>query len=303
MFIYTLIWLVIIYFVYMRFRAAFWLIVQIYIATFLLFFIFGAFLPLLLFSKSSGSSGIIWLIIIFIVSLLLLLCYFYKKFKKIIPTLIASDYSSRTEEQQQVIRYFLYNGSILSKEEMKDEEYDALLKSYLDKTDFKQRALNKFDLDESEFTEVNPVKLENYYFEEKDSFSKKGKDGKVRSSAYQISWVFGTNDKFYIYRNTIHLDQDVRKETANEYYWKDIDRFFISNETKKIWLYDIPALIISQFSNKTSQIIGSSINYDVTLFSMSVHDEKIECFIDETNDSQERTIRGLKTKLDEKKKG
>jgi len=298
--IYTLIWVVILYFVYTRFKAAFWLYVQIYIATMILLFVFlPRILIPLIFNQISSSI----LPIVIFVSLLILLCYyFYKRFVKIIPTLIASDYESRTKEQQRVIRYFLYNGSILSKGEMKDEEYDALLKNYLDKTDFKKRALNKFDLDESDITEIKPAKLENFYFEENDYLSKRGKDGKFRCSAFQVSWVFATNDKFLIYSNTFHLDNDVVKETVNEYYWKDIDRITISNETRKITSYNIPSLMISPFFNDMAKKISTSINYNTTLLTVSSRNEKIERSINEMDDSQERTFRGLKSKLDEKKK-
>lgn len=94
----------------------------------------------------------------------------------------------RTEEQKKVIRYFLGGGGCLSKT-MSDEEYEAAVMAKARSMDFKQKALNKIGLDESQVNEIEPVHFEGYYFDEKKTYAKWGKDRKWRSSAYQISWI------------------------------------------------------------------------------------------------------------------
>ena len=77
----------------------------------------------------------------------------------------------RTEEQKKVIRYFLGGGGCLSKT-MSDEEYEAAVMAKARSMDFKQKALNKIGLDESQVNEIEPVHFEGYYFDEKKTYAK-----------------------------------------------------------------------------------------------------------------------------------
>lgn len=81
----------------------------------------------------------------------------------------------RTEEQKKVIRYFLGGGGCLAST-MKDEEYDALVQAKAKSMNFKQKALDKIGIDESQVNEIEPVHFEGYYFDEKKTYAKWGKD-------------------------------------------------------------------------------------------------------------------------------
>ncbi len=55
---------------------------------------------------------------------------------------------------------------------------------------FKQRALKKIGLDETEVSEIPPVHFEGYQFGDTNTYVKQGQDRRRGSSAYQVSWLF-----------------------------------------------------------------------------------------------------------------
>lgn len=65
----------------------------------------------------------------------------------------------RNSEQKQVIKYFYGDGGCLSST-MKDDEYDAMVQAKVKSMDFRQKALNKIGLDESQVSEIEPVHFE-----------------------------------------------------------------------------------------------------------------------------------------------
>jgi len=207
--------------------------------------------------------------------------------KTLLPPVAQTAYKSRTSDQKRVIRYFLLKG-IFAWGEMSDVEFDELLKNYLDRTNFKRKALDKFGLEEDEVTEVDPIKLENFYFDGDKALWKIGKDGKDRSSAYQVSWLFASSDQFFLYSHTFFLDADTKKETAENFFWKDIVKFAVSSEIVEV----------QKMTNKRVE----KRNVEINCFSMVVPGDKIICVTDR-NDITERSLKGLRTKLDEKKKG
>lgn len=121
---------------------------------------------------------------------------------------------------------------------LKDEEYEALVAKKIKSMDFKQKALNKIGLDESELQEIEPVSFEGYWFDEKKTFSKDGKDKKWRSSAYQISWLFFSSTQVYLYQYTFNLDEDGKMEKTEEYFYKDITNFQTISDTIETPIWD-----------------------------------------------------------------
>jgi hypothetical protein len=175
----------------------------------------------------------------------------------------------RTEEQKKVIRYFLGGGGCLSKT-MSDEEYEAAVMAKARSMDFKQKALNKIGLDESQVNEIEPVHFEGYYFDEKKTYAKWGKDRKWRSSAYQISWIFFSDTQVYVYQYNFSTSSDtVEKEVLEKVSCKGEATY-----TRK--------------------------NVDSNRFAMVVPGDKFYCSM-EQSDYTERAIQGMKAKLREKK--
>ena len=170
---------------------------------------------------------------------------------------------------------------------MKDEEYDAMVRNVLNSMDFKQKALNKIGLDESEVNEIEPVHFEGWVFGKK-AYARLGKDNIYRSSAYQVSWLFFSANQVYLYQYTFNMDEDGKKEATEEYFYKDITNFSTSSDTEETPQYD------------PKQKKNILINVDSNRFALTVPGDKFYCPM-EQNDYTERAIQGMKAKLREKK--
>ena len=197
----------------------------------------------------------------------------------------------RNAEQQGVIKYFLGAGGCLSSG-MSDEQYDTLVQSKAKSTDFKQKALNKIGLDISQVSEIEPVHFEGYYFDERKTYAKLGKDRLWRSSAYQISWIFFSSTQVYVYQYTINLDEDGKKESTEEYFYKDITNFSTSSDT-------VEKEVLDKVSCKGEATYARK-NVDYNHFALVVPGDKFYCSMEQT-DYTERAIQGMKAKLREKK--
>ena len=193
----------------------------------------------------------------------------------------------RTADQQAVIRYFCNKPGFLWKKPMSDKQYDEMVIQILNRNDYRQKALNKIGLDESQVNEIEPVHFEGFQFG-KDSFAKKGDDGKWRSSKYQISWLFFSASQVFLYQNTFNLDEDGKKETTEEYFYRDITNFSTSTDTVETPEYD-------EKTNKTILV-----NVDTNRFALTVPGDKFYCSM-EQNEYSEASIQGMKAMLRDKK--
>lgn len=189
----------------------------------------------------------------------------------------------RNADQKKVIRYFLNDGC-LSKH-MSDQEYDAMLSARLG--DFKQRALNKIGLDESELQEIPPVHFQGYV---KNSWERRGKDNICRYSSYQITWLFFSSTQVYLYQYTFNMDSDDKKEITNEYFYKDITSFNTSTDT-------VETRVLDKTDKKKGYVVK---NVDSTRFCITVPGDKFYCSMQQ-NDANERIVQAMKAKLREKK--
>lgn len=200
----------------------------------------------------------------------------------------------RTPEQKKVLDYFLGGGGCLSflSPAMKDEEYDAMVQAKASSIDFRQKALNKIGLDEDQVSEIEPVHFEGYWFDEKQTRAKWGKDREWRSSAYQITWIFFSSSQVYVYQYTFNMDEDGRKETTEEYFYKDITNFSTTSDT-------IEKEVLDKVSCKGESTYARK-NVDANSFIIVVPGDKFYCSMDQ-NDYTERAIQGMKAKLREKK--
>ncbi len=197
----------------------------------------------------------------------------------------------RTEEQKKVIKYFLGSGGCLSVG-MPDEEYEAAVMAKARSMDFKQKALNKLGVDESQVNEIEPVHFEGYYFDNQKTYAKQGRDRKWRSSAYQISWIFFSDIQVYVYQYTFNMDQEGKKESTEEYFYKDITNFSTSSDT-------VEKEVLDKISC-SGEATYSRENVDTNRFTLVVPGDKFYCSM-EQSDYTEKAIQGMKAKLREKK--
>lgn len=198
----------------------------------------------------------------------------------------------RTAEQQEVIKYFYSDGGCLSKN-ISDSEYEEKVMAKVKSMNFKQKALDKLGVDESQVNEVEPIHFEGWKFDEKKGYIKYGKDKVWRSSIYQITWIFCSSEQVYVYQYTLNMDEDGKKEQTEEYFYKDITNFSSSSSTveKNDVLIKTNCKGESEYGRRT---------VDTDLFKITVPGDKLECAM-VSNDYTEGAIQGLKAKLREKK--
>ena len=211
--------------------------------------------------------------------------YFYKRSEFSDPTEVKNRCKGRSSDQRNVIRYFCVDGCF--KVIMSDQAYDALVQSYSTKQNFRQKAIDKIGLDESEIKEIDPIHFEGYVYD-KNTFWKYGKDNKPRSSKYQISWLFFSSTQVYLFQYTFNLDEDGKKESTEEFFWKDITNFSASSDTEEASYWD----------NKENKFLLK--NVSTNRFALTVPGEKFYCYMEQNNDT-ERAIQAMKSKLREKK--
>lgn len=198
----------------------------------------------------------------------------------------------RTPEQQSVIKYFYGAGGCLSKG-LTDDQYDDMVRRAASSIDFKQKALDKIGLDESQVSEIEPVHFEAFYFsDKKDNLNKRGVDGKWRSSEYMITWIFFGDSQLYVYQYTMNMCAGSKKEQTMDYFYKDITNFSAASET-----YEKDVL---QKVSCSGQATYAHVPVDVNEFRLIVPGDKIVCSM-EQNEYTERSIQGMKAKLREKK--
>jgi hypothetical protein len=206
---------------------------------------------------------------------------------------VAALCKGRSPEQKSVIKYFLSTGGCFSKG-LSDDAYEGIGQQKAKSMDFKQKALDKIGLDESQVNEIPPVHFEGYEFDEEKGYAKLGKDRIWRSSIYQISWLFFSNTQVYVYQYTFNLDEDGKKESTEEYFYKDITNFSTSSDT-----IEKPVIeMVGGCLGKKPKLIRK--NVETERFALVVPGDKFYCSMDKKTDT-EGVIQAMKAKLREKK--
>lgn len=195
---------------------------------------------------------------------------------------------NRPASQKMALRYFLNDGCLQKKPS--DQEYDELVCSMIAERNLMnpQTALDKLCVDESEVTEVKPLLLEGYVFGDNNTYAKVGKDDRLRSSKYQVSWIFCSATHLYLYQFSFCTDEDGKKITTEEYFYKDITNISASSDTVETPFWN----------RKEGKFVLK--NVDSTRFRITVPGDSLYCVMDQTEET-EAAIKGLKAKLREKK--
>jgi hypothetical protein len=203
---------------------------------------------------------------------------------------LKNDLKGRNPEQRKVIEYFYGAGGCMSSG-LKDADYEGIILNKIKATDWKQKALDKIGLDETQVNEIDPVFFHYYVFDTK-SYVLRGKDRKWRSSKYQLSYILFSSAQIYVYQYTFNLDSDEKNERTEEYFYKDITNFSSSSNT-----------IEKEALEKNScggAPVYSRTQVETNEFAIVVPGDKFLCAM-EASDISERAIQAMKAKLREKK--
>ncbi|MBQ8693320.1 MAG: hypothetical protein IJ520_09265 [Synergistaceae bacterium] len=101
-----------------------------------------------------------------------------------------------------------------------DSDYDNSVKGYI--SNLKRRALNKLGVDESEVSEVPPIILSGYEFDDNVERVKQGDDGRLRSNIYKVVVLFFSRHELHGYTLAFNTLRDARNEGTDVYFYQDI---------------------------------------------------------------------------------
>lgn len=192
----------------------------------------------------------------------------------------------KNEDQKKVIKYRF--GGIFVFGKMTDADYDQHVQNVMKNLNIRQKALNKIGLDEDQLREIEPVCLEGY--SSQGAFV--GKDELLRSTSYEMAWLFFSDSQVYMYRCVIDMISDNKKENTEEYFYKDITNFSTSAET-------IEAFKVKNgcFGAKATE---EKVNREFSDFGLIVPGDKFRCSTSNSRDI-DRSVSAMKQKLREKK--
>lgn len=193
----------------------------------------------------------------------------------------------KSEQQKQVIKY-LYGGC-MTFGKMTDSDYDRMVASVRDSLNLKQKALNKIGLDEDQLREIDPVFFEGYA---RDNLFVGKQDGKLRSTWYETAWLFFSDTQVYMYKYSWDMESDGKRETSEEYFYRDITNFNTAAET-------VEAFQVKNGCNGKEKS-REKVNRDYSSFSLVVPGDKFYCSTSNAPNA-EASVSAMKQKLREKK--
>lgn len=166
-----------------------------------------------------------------------------------VPKHIKDLCKNRTTEQKKVIKYFLQDACLRTA--ISDTKYDEMILKCVNGFDAKETVKIKMALDESDLQEMEPIQFNGFFYDGDQTFGKGGKDGVVRSSAYQISWLFFSSTQVYLYQHTFHMDKDESYERIDKYSYEDITILFTAFDIVKtsIWSPQRKSLILEDVNS------------------------------------------------------
>lgn len=202
-----------------------------------------------------------------------------------------------TEDQILAWRYFTNtekDGCLTKWNRVSDAEFDQMLQKQLAKNGLltPARALTKLGIEAEDIAVFEPILMQDYVptMDTTDhNLARKGDDGKLRTSNYQVTWILCSKDQIFVFQCTFSLIEDDKKDNGEEYFFKDVTNITtveVSDEIK------IPA--------KDDKDKPQVIKVEKTKFRITIPGDKFECALDLTTEMQNK-VRTIKNLLREKK--
>ena len=111
---------------------------------------------------------------------------------------------------------------------MSMDEYQRKIGERCNSLNLKTKAMDKIGLDESEISEISPICLSSYVFDD-DAWVKV--EGNIAvSSQYCVSWIFFSATQMYTYSYTFDMTSDNTWEVTNDFFYQDITCFTTENK-------------------------------------------------------------------------
>lgn len=148
---------------------------------------------------------------------------------------LANAKKGKTKEQKDIIDFFAseYGGAGCgclnkSSRSMSMDEYQKRVGERCNQLNLKAKAMMKIGLDESEISEIAPICLNSYKFDD-DAYVKVENNVAV-SSKYCVSWIFFSATQMYTYSFTFDMTSDNTWEETNDFFYQDITCFTTRNK-------------------------------------------------------------------------
>lgn len=146
-----------------------------------------------------------------------------------------------TPDQKKVILYFAGLDGGCLKKGMTLDEYVALTISTAEKMNLKQRAIDKFGVDPDELNIIDPICISGFRFGdnvrgliEVSEYDKKAKKTYIASNIYEVTWIFFSEKQVYRYNISFHMEDGTKKETAEEFFYRDIVNISTVSDSRDI---------------------------------------------------------------------
>jgi hypothetical protein len=161
-------------------------------------------------------------------SLLSLLPFFGGK--RSAAALLKAQKFGKTKEQKKVIDFFASGGRggcLTSTMDL--EDYLEYVDKMVNSVNFKKKAMEKIGIDESQVSEIAPICLTNFHFDD-DCYSVVGRikqDDNVYavSNEYSVSWLFFSATQMYVYTYIFDTISNNIWEYCREFFYTDITCF------------------------------------------------------------------------------
>lgn len=204
------------------------------------------------------------------------------------------DTRGKSADQIKALKFFNEEGGCLGKN-TSCEEYDALLAKKIEEINSRKKAIDKIGLDEEELKEIPPVHFCGYDFG--STYTAVGKDGRVRASKFEETWLFFSDTQVYMYNVKFDLTSQDKKERTEEYFYKDITNFSTSSDT-----VEVLDLSVSKKGCGGTKETAKRRTVESSQFALIVPGDKFACSTYGSKaDEVETAVRGMKAKLREKK--
>ena len=208
-----------------------------------------------------------------------------------------------TPEQITAWRYFTNpekDGCMSKWNHVSDAEFDKMVEGQLAKHGLltTARALKKLGLDPEDVADFEPIRMDDYIptMSTAKNLYKKGADGVIRTSNYQVTWILCSSSEVYVYQCTFSLIEDDKIDKGEEYFFKDVTNFSTTEVSDEITIKETE----TGGCGKSDKETFKKYTLEKTKFRITVPGDKIECAMALSEETQSN-IKRLKQLLREKK--
>lgn len=161
------------------------------------------------------------------------------------------------------------------------DEYQKRVADFCNGVNVKARAMAKIGLDESQISEIPPICLSSYVFD--DDVYVKVENNIAVSSQYGISWIFFSATQMYTYNYIFDMTSDNVWETTNDFFYQDITCFTTQSKVVEKIVEESSGCIFGKgnvfkrnYVVDTLKIVVPGSSYEVSMRDAGVQAESIQ---------------------------